>query len=344
MPVDHAKLTALFTEAMDLGPDEQRALIQRVHAEDTALAAELAEMLDADLEIVTALRTAGLKPDDVGEAFRRKTAMPPERIDIPGYTVRFTLGEGGMGVVYAARDAAGADVAIKVLHVAAREAIQRFEAEATIMKRLAHPGIARVLDSGAAGDQLYLVMELIDGLTLDVFVRKKQPSLRQRLELVIALCEAMQHAHGAGVIHRDLKPTNVMVRAQGGVAVLDFGVARIGRSSGMTQQGDVLGTPLYMSPEQALGRAGQSDARADVYSLGVMLFELVAGTPPYNIKGLPLPAAVRTISTQPPKPLGYDDTLDAIVLRALAKAPDGRFASAGELGAALGAYLGNKWP
>jgi serine/threonine protein kinase len=332
--VDHERLTALFTEAMDLDRDGQAALIGRVHASDPALAKELVSLLDADDSIVTALRTAGLKPTDVGDAFRRRTALPPERLDIPNYRIRRTIGSGGMSVVYSAeRLVPPRTVAIKVLHVSAPEALERFRAEAAIMMKLHHPGIARVLASGEANGNPYFVMEEIDGLTLDAHVAKHAPPLETKLALAAELCDAMHYAHGAGVIHRDLKPANVMVTRDGAVKVLDFGVARIAASAGKTRQGDYLGTPLYMSPEQAMGRSETVDARADVYALGVMLFELVAGTPPYEIRGLSLPAAVRTIMTQPPRALGHSLALDGIVAKALAKSPAERHASAADLAA-----------
>jgi serine/threonine-protein kinase len=339
MPVDHARLTELFTEAMDCDADAQRALIERVSASDPELAAELAEMLDADDHIVTALRTAGLKATDVGAAFRRRTSLPFQAVEIPGYHITGTLGEGGMGTVYAAEDTASKQpVAIKVLQVSADEALARFRAEAEIMAKLDHPSIARVLASGDTRSRPYIVLEQIDGVTLDAFVAEHAPPLRARLELFADVCDALEHAHRCGVIHRDLKPTNIMVRADRTVALVDFGVARAPESSGRTQAGDFLGTPLYASPEQALGNSAGVDARSDIYSLGVILYELVAGAPPYELRGLTFPMAVRTITSAAPGHLA-DPHLDAICQRALAKAPAARFASAAELAAAVRAAL-----
>ena len=339
MPVDHEQLTALFTEAMDLDAAGQRALIDRVKAGDSELGNELEQMLDADDVIITGLRTAGLKPNDIGAAFRRRTAVPIDRVEIPGYRIKGTLGEGGMGTVYAAQDEkTHQPVAIKVLQVAADEALARFRAEAAIMERLDHPGIARVLASGDAMSRPYIVMEQIDGVTLDAYVAQRQPELPERLELFARVCDAVEHAHRCGVVHRDLKPTNIMVRDDGDVTIVDFGVARAGGASGRTLVGDYLGTPLYMSPEQAKGRAAEADPRADVYSLGVILFELVAGEPPYELRGLSLPAAMRTILTAAPKRLPHPQ-LDAWCARALAKEPVDRVGSAAELAAGVRSML-----
>ena len=336
MAVDHDKLTELFTEAMDLSRTEQAELVRKVGHEDPELAKELAALLTADDSIVTALRTAGLKPDDASAGFRIQT-VPAASLAIPGYQMRGgTLGSGGMGVVYDADQIAPPRrVAIKVLHVASAEAHARFLAEAQIMKRLAHPGIASIIESGEANGHPFIVMELVDGETLDKFVAKRSPALGTKLAVFAQICDAVAHAHGQGVIHRDLKPTNILVRRLGGVAICDFGIAREATSN-RTQPGDFLGTLTYMSPEQARGRTADIDGRADVYSLGVILFELVTGQPPHVLAGMHAGPAVRVITTQPAPPLGSGDpALDALVARALAKDQTARIGSAAELAAAV---------
>jgi serine/threonine protein kinase len=331
MPVDHAKLTELFTHAVDLPRDEQALIIARVRADDPAMAAELAALLDHDDRIVTGLRTAGMKPDDLGDSFRKPT-IPAGKLGIPGYTITGELGKGGMGVVYAADQwEPPMQVAVKVLHMAGAEALARFNAEADIMKQLDHPSIARVLATGEANGHPYMVMERIDGVLLDAFVKTRNPSLAKKLDLFAKLCDAVHYAHDEGVIHRDLKPANIMVRDDGSVAILDFGVARIGGSV-RTQQGDFLGTLMYMSPEQATARINEIDKRTDIYSLGVILFELVRGQMPYDLRNINVAQAVRMIVSQAPKQLGSPDReLDAICAQALAKQKQHRQSSAAEL-------------
>ena len=276
---------------------------------------------------------------------------------IPGYRITAILGEGGMGTVYAAeQDAPRRSVAIKVLQSRSGSALGRFQAEAEIMARLDHPGIARVLEAGEAEGHPFLVMEHVAGVTLDKFT--KGLALDTKLELFGALCEAVQHAHLKGVIHRDLKPSNVMVRTDDDrVVVLDFGVARLAIASpavpgevappdggaewidddktpGTTRAGELIGTPLYMSPEQARLRADEVDVRTDVYTLGVMLYELVSGELPYNARDAALPILTMLICEDPPIPLskrGITGDLDAITLQALQKEPEQRYQSVAAL-------------
>ncbi|MEO6774068.1 MAG: serine/threonine-protein kinase [Kofleriaceae bacterium] len=262
---------------------------------------------------------------------------------IPGYRITAILGEGGMGTVYAAeQDAPRRRVAIKVLQSRSGGALARFQAEAEIMARLDHPGIARVLEAGDADNHPFLVMEHVDGTTLDRFVDGLV--LDRKLELFGALCEAVQHAHLKGVIHRDLKPANVMVRTEDGdagrVVVLDFGVARLAvdddKTPSTTRAGELIGTPLYMSPEQARLRADEVDVRTDVYTLGVMLYELISGELPYDARDVPLPILTCMICEDPPIALAKRDPalagdLDAITRQALAKDPAQRYQSVAAL-------------
>ncbi|HTJ41153.1 MAG TPA: protein kinase [Kofleriaceae bacterium] len=323
----HERMTELFGRALALDAPARAALLDEVRAGDRALADELASLLAADEGAF--LRTGALAPDP---------AAPARAIEVPGFRIERVLGEGGMGIVFAGQQLAPRrEVAIKVLRARHPVVMARFTAEAEIMARLDHPGIARVYAAGDAGGAPYLVMELVAGVTLDEHVRGERPPLREKLRVFALVCDAIHHAHVKGVVHRDLKPSNVMVRDDGRVAVLDFGIARLlGDDSQRTAAGDLIGTPVYMSPEQARLRPDEVDTRSDVYTLGVILYELCAGRLPYDVRDKPLPAIARAICDDEPAPLGAIDRalrgdLDAIARRALAKAPADRYPSAAAL-------------
>ncbi|NVB77453.1 MAG: protein kinase [Kofleriaceae bacterium] len=348
MSTSHDRLTELFAEAIELAPEAQAVFVARVRASDPALADELGALLDVDAKAASARRralaTGGLAETvDLGPPSKH----PPGAPRIAGYRVHDIIGEGGMGTVYAAeQDEPRRRVAIKVLFARSANALVRFKAEAQIMARLDHPGIARVLEAGDADGQPYLVMEHVEGTTLDGFVKKLGRD--ERLRLFLAICDAVHHAHVKGVIHRDLKPSNVMVRGDRRVVVLDFGVARLasddGSTPGDTRAGDLVGTPMYMSPEQAGLRPDAVDARSDVYTLGVILYELLSGELPHDLRELPLPAVTRIICDDPIVPLGRHDPalrgdLEAIADKALAKDPADRYQSAAALADDIRRYL-----
>jgi WD40 repeat protein/serine/threonine protein kinase len=284
-------------------------------------------------------------------------AAPQRRPQIEGYELLEELGRGGMGVVYRARQAGtGRLVAVKV--VAGRRSEQaeyrrRFEREIRVLARLQHPRIAGLYAAGATeeGDP-YFAMELVEGATLDSFLAS-EGELRKRLELFLKLCEAVAFSHRFGVIHRDLKPKNVLVWAGGAeVKVLDFGLAHLvepdsEEAETLTRREALQGTLPYMSPEQVSGKAVTT--LSDVYALGVMLYELVAGRRPYEVPSGELLEAARVICEERPKPPGKlrpgpprGKDLDAIVLKALEKEPSQRYQGVTELAQDLESYLASR--
>src|SRR5262245_42242886 len=215
------------------------------------------------------------------------------------YKLLEQIGEGGFGIVFMAeqREPIRRKVALKVIKpgMDTRQIIARFEAERQALSLMDHPNIARVLDAGATGSgRPYFVMELVKGVSITEFCDKNQLAPEARLKLFIDVCHAIQHAHHKGVIHRDIKPTNVMVTLHDGnpvVKVIDFGVAkatvqRLTERTLFTAYGQMVGTPAYMSPEQAEMSGLDIDTRSDVYALGVLLYELLTGTTPLEGKRL----------------------------------------------------------
>src|SRR5262249_35417942 len=199
-------------------------------------------------------------------------------------------------------------VALKVIRpgLASPALVKRFAHEAQILGRLHHPGIAQVYEAGLADDgQPFFAMEYIRGLPLDAYADRHGFDLAARVDLVARVCDAVQHAHDQGVIHRDLKPANILVEETGQPKVLDFGVARatgadLLTAAGLTQTGQLLGTPNYMSPEQVSADPAAIDHRADVYALGLILYELLADRPPFELEGRPLAEVARLILEEEP--------------------------------------------
>ncbi|MCB9855760.1 MAG: protein kinase [Phycisphaerales bacterium] len=270
---------------------------------------------------------------------------------IPGYTIDRILAAGGMGVIFAAQQSGTRrPVAVKVIRGgfgggAPMDRLFRREVETLV--RLRHPNIANLYDAGTTREGApFFAMELIDGRTLKDFmidagdVDLRTDEGRTAIRRFIDVCRAMTHAHQRGVIHCDLKPTNIMIAADGTPKVLDFGLSRLidpeVSTIAATTSHRLVGTLAYMSPEQVNGPIGELDVRSDVYSLGVMLYELVCGQPPYRVSGSAIPAAIRMIcETEPKRPASVRPALkgdlDAIVMKALEKDPDQRYQSAGEL-------------
>jgi serine/threonine protein kinase len=269
------------------------------------------------------------------------------------YRIVRLIGEGGMGAVYEAeQDHPSRTVALKIIKpgLSSPKLLRRFEQESEALGRLQHPGIAHIYEAGTAdtgfGPQPYFAMELIRGRTLTDYAATSLLTPRARLEMVARIAEAAHHAHQRGLIHRDLKPGNILVDETGQPKILDFGVARTTdgdtQATSQTDVGQLLGTLAYMSPEQALGDPLEIDIRSDVYALGVILYELLAGRLPYPIGRLP--EAIRAVREEEPARLGslnrsYRGDVETLVATALEKEKSRRYGSAGELAADIRRYL-----
>jgi len=279
---------------------------------------------------------------------------PPLPASIGRYRILRLLGEGGMGAVYEAeQEFPHRTVALKVIRAgyASGEMLRRFETETQALGRLQHPGIAQIYEAGTAetpfGRQPYFAMELVQGQALIDYCESHRLGVRQRLELMAKICDAVQHAHQRGLIHRDLKPANILVDESGQPRILDFGVARLtdsdAQATRQTDIGQLVGTLAYMSPEQVLGDPGEIDTRSDVYALGVILYELLAGRGPY-VLGRQLHEVVRTIREEEPSALSsvnrsYRGDIETIVGKALEKDKTRRYVSAAELAADIQRHL-----
>ncbi|PAY16778.1 hypothetical protein CKO51_24875 [Rhodopirellula sp. SM50] len=324
-----------------------------------------------------------MEPTHAFDAPVKSSDRSGEKID--SYVLRELIGEGGFGVVYVAEQLHPIcrRVAIKLIKpgMDSRQIIARFEAERQALAMMDHPNIARVLDAGStAVGHPYFVMELVNGMPITEYCRKQKLLLNARLQLMRSVCDAVEHAHKKGIIHRDLKPSNVMVTMHNGspvVKVIDFGVAkamhqRLTESTVYTAMGQLLGTPMYMSPEQAEMTSLDVDTRSDVYSLGVLLYELVTGMPPFDRKAFHMAgfeAKLQMIrETEPPRPSLRVSTaakdqrviedprvvdsgrlsaslrgdLDWIVMKALEKQRERRYQSARELASDLDNHLSDR--
>ena len=366
-------------EALELPPSEREASLRRACGDNEALLREALALLSiagerpdwADLFADSMIDARRREMDAAFESRSRSAADSPSRSGRvpdehegtglpPGtrmgsYTIVRRIGEGGMGAVYAAtQDRPRRDVALKLISGGGRTtSARRFEAEAETLGRLRHDGIAQVYAAGVEsmpfGSQPYFAMELIDGEPLDEYAASHRLGIRQKAELIARIADAMEHAHQKGIVHRDLKPENVLVTQDGQPKVLDFGIARITDDSTlaattMTREGQILGTLAFMAPEQLSGRSDLVDARADVYALGAMLFELVRGHPPLQIAGLSFSAALRAVEVEDPPRLraldsSIDRDVDTIVHTCLERDPARRYQSAAALAADIRRFV-----
>lgn len=366
-PTRLQQVRRLFEAAVESDPADIDQFLEDSAPDDPQLRAEVRSLLDAH-----ALPGATLQAPISDELFAAATrSIDWNGVRVGAYVVQRQIGVGGMGAVY---EAVRADeqfekrVAIKFLRrsVESKLALQRFRYERQILANLSHPNIAALLDGGVTADgQPFFVMEYVDGAPITSWCDQQRLGLRQRLVLFLQVCAAVQHAHQNLVVHRDLKPGNILVTPDGTVKLLDFGIAKLLREGEGTDQlpptqgGARVFTPEYASPEQVRGMPVST--ASDVYALGVILYELLTGRRPFRLDGELLAEIERIVATEsPPRPstmvtnasaaaMGMRSTarvrarltgdLDAIVLTALRKEPDQRYGSADRFASDLRAYL-----
>jgi serine/threonine protein kinase/tetratricopeptide (TPR) repeat protein len=367
-PGEFARLDHLFHEVVDRPRAERAAALDRVRAESPALAERLAAMLEEDpvAESVSDIIAQGVSTDVAATDPWLGERFGP-------YQTERVIARGGMGAVYLARRVDRAfeqQVAIKTIPsgLASRALLERFQREREILARLNHPGIARLLDGGTGpGGVPFVAMEFVAGSPITAYVAARRAGLRRRLELFVELCGAVAFVHRNLIVHRDIKPDNVLVAADGSVKLLDFGIAKLTdeleAQAAPTATGQRAMTPEYASPEQILGQPVTT--ATDVYALGVLLYELVTGERPIRFDSNNLPGLAREIVTKtplapseavrargarlatfadPPARLTRQlrGDLDRVVLMAMRKEPERRYASAGALAEDVRAWLAGR--
>ena len=385
------QIDELFAAALELEPSERDAFVRLACEGDEELYREVIALLESEAEAEAAIGdsvdtfAAPLLAELDADAFDGDATLAPG-VRVGPYRIVHEIGRGGMGVVYLAERADEQfekRVALKVVKrgMDTDEVLRRFRHERQILASLDHPNIARLLDGGATADgRPYLVMEYIEGEPIDAYCDRRGLGIRERLDLFRAVCNAVQHAYQRLVVHRDIKPSNILVTDAGEPKLLDFGIAKLLDDSATdatprTRTGVRMLTPEYASPEQV--RGAPVTTASDVYALGVVLYRLLSGRPPYEVRGLSVAEAERAVEQEPPPPSvaavrkaeasaaeadahtvaspadvarsrnttpdalrrALRGDLDAIALKALAKDPQRRYGSPALLADDIGRYL-----
>jgi eukaryotic-like serine/threonine-protein kinase len=331
----------IYVKLLDADPSSRHELLVELCESNDLLRQEVESLIEADavaghfLESPLNIQAASI----VSESERHSL----EGCMLGNYSVGRRIGRGASSVVHEAfQENPARTVALKIFGTnpltsdISKSLIKR---ETRALALLNHASIANIYETGFDGGFHYFAMELIEGIALTNYAREGDLTLVDRLQMFCDVCDAVQYAHQRGVIHRDLKPSNILVTTEGNPKILDFGLAKVAETdadqSRLSEIGSFVGTLQYMSPEQGAASADEIDARTDVYSLGVMLFEIISGKLPYETKGLGLSAAVRTIAEKLPSRddlKGVPGDLVTVTLKAMEKDPNDRYTSATALG------------
>jgi predicted Ser/Thr protein kinase len=341
-------LARLLAELNDAALRGQAADVEAVAAQYPDVASELRELWAAAR--VAAALARPRTPNPASPCHRvtvspchLPTALPRSFGD---FELLEELGRGGMGVVYRARQKSlQRTVALKMIlrgELATADDLARFEAEARAAAHLDHPNIVPVYAVGSTDGQAYFSMRLIEGQTLAALLARGPLRPQEAARLLAAVARAVQYAHERGILHRDLKPANVLIDGSGRPHITDFGLAKRAAGGGRTQTGAIVGTPAYMAPEQVSGSRGTPGAASDVYSLGVILYEMLTGRPPFQAAS-PVDTLLLVLEQDPVRPRllnpKVDPDLELICLKCLQKVPELRYRSAGALAGDLEAFL-----